>query len=1136
MKIKIDARRHSFAHTRTGRILRMLAGCLLLLCYFPAFAQEPGETRVSVNFNNISLKQAFKEMETQGKVKFVFNDESIAPYRVTLKADNQPLKAVIGNLLKNTSLDFQLRDNKVIIMERKKTGAVKMTMMQAQPTSVPATTLSMRRVRGKVLAADNNGPLPTATISARGAEGQHSVTDAQGEFVISLPPSARVLVITHIGYTPKEVVIGASESYVITLDVSQEKLNEVVVMGPFNRKAESFTGSSVTFTQEQLRAAGNQTLIQSLKILDPSFVQVVDNIAGSDPNTLPNLQIRGGSSLPGLQGEYSSMANAPLFILDGFETTLEKIYDLDMNRVASVTLLKDATAKAIYGSKAANGVVVVETKRPQAGKLRVSYTADLKVTAPDLSSYKLANASEKLQAEVNAGRYKSSYYHTTQALAEQYNTNYAAVVRGVNTDWLAQPVRTGIGQKHTISLEGGDEFFRYGADLSYNDTKGAMIGSDRKTTSVAVLLSYRVKKFVFRNNLTVGFNRSDDSPYGSFAQYSRLNPYWSPFDDNGNLKRVLGTFSTGSGTSNTYYNPMYDATIGTKNFSRYTDINNNFQAEWNLASSLKLVGRFSYNLHQSSREDFYPANSTRYTEYPDSMFFLRGDYTITDGRDVSLRSDLTLNYSRQLGDHLFFLNAGWNVADDAGETHGLQAQGFLNDRVDNISFAKQYLQNGRPLGTDAKSRETGLLSALNYSYDDRFLADLSYRRQGSSIFGADNKWGSFWSAGIGWNLHHERFLKDVSWLNQFKLRSSTGYTGSQNFNPYQAMSTYTYYTDTYYDNVVGAKLMALANKELKWQETQDYNIGVDLKAFERLSLRFDYFISNTNNLLTDLPLPGSTGFSTIKENLGGVQNKGIDATLSLKVMADRKTGSFLNLFVSAAGYKNKLVRISNALKSLNDQKEAARAASGATAPFIRYKEGESTTAIYAVQSLGVDPSTGREIFLKANGDKTFIWNADDQVRIGDSNPLLNGSFGFNTQYRGWGLNCAFTYRIGGQYYNQTLVDRVENVDIQYNVDQRVFSDTWKQAGDQSFFKAITTLPNRTLPTSRFVQDLNELVLSSLNITYDFKNAPFLKKSKMQRLRATLFTGDLFVLSSVKAERGLSYPYARTLSFSVQATF
>ncbi|MCK7554921.1 carboxypeptidase-like regulatory domain-containing protein [Chitinophaga sedimenti] len=300
---------------------------LLLLPSLYATAQQPEDSRLSVNFSNTPLKQALKEIEGKSTLKFVFNDESLAPYKVSLKATNEPLKQVLANVLKGTKLDFQLKDNKCIIVERKGVSAVKMTTTQAQPASVPMTSLAQRRLRGKVLAADNNAPLANASINVRGQENIHSMSDEKGEFVVVLPPSARVLVITHVGYNTKEVVVGPSDEYVVGLEVSQEKLNEVVVMGPFNRKQESFTGSSATFTQEQLRSVGNQNLIQSLKILDPSFVQIENNLAGSDPNTLPNLQIRGGSSLPGLQGEYSSMANLPLFILDGFETTLEKIYD-----------------------------------------------------------------------------------------------------------------------------------------------------------------------------------------------------------------------------------------------------------------------------------------------------------------------------------------------------------------------------------------------------------------------------------------------------------------------------------------------------------------------------------------------------------------------------------------------------------------------------------------------------------------------------------------------------------------------------------------------------------------------------------------------------------------------------------------
>ncbi|WEK17527.1 MAG: SusC/RagA family TonB-linked outer membrane protein [Candidatus Pedobacter colombiensis] len=1113
-----------------------LLSLLLILCPFISSAQKSEDTKISVSFNNITLKQAFSEIENKSKIKFIFNEEAVSPYRVTLKSKDESVKQVLINLLKNTKLDFQFKENKCIILDKKSVSSVKMGSTVTPPGQVPMATVSIRKIHGKIIASDNNLPLPNATLVIKEFEAISTQSDSKGEFSINFPANAKTIVITHIGFLTKEVQISASNEYTIVLEVVQQDLNDVVVIGPFTRKAESFTGSAATFSQEQLRSVGNQNIIQSLKVLDPSFIQIENNLAGSDPNTLPDIQIRGANSLPGLKGDYSGNPNVPLFILDGFETNLQKIYDLDMNRVASVTILKDASAKAIYGSRAANGVVVVETKRPEAGKLRVSYTADINLTLPDLSSYSLTNAAEKLQVELDAGRYKSVYYYSDQLLAEQYNRTNTDIARGVDTYWLSQPVRTGIGQKHTLSIEGGDPYLRYGADFTYNNIQGAMKGSDRKTTSGNIFLSYRFKNLMFKNTLTVGFNRSDDSPYGNFSAYTRLNPYWAPYDDNGQLKKVLGQFSTGFGTPISYYNPLYNASIGTKNFSKYTDITNNFQAEWSLSQAFKIIGKFGYTNQQNSREDFYPASHTRYIEYAEADFFKRGDYTITDGNDISIKSEVTLNYSRQLGKHLFFLNAGWNLYETSNQTHGTRAQGFLNDRVDNINFALQYAENSRPLGSDAKTRETGLLSALNYSYDDRFLADLSFRKQGSSVFGANNRWGNFWSVGIGWNLHKESFLEKLEWLNQLKLRTSTGYTGSQNFNPYQAMATYNYYTDTYYDNIVGAKLMALANNELKWQQTQDYNFGVDLRALERLSLRFDYYISNTNNLLTDLPLPGSTGFSTIKENLGEVQNKGIDATVSYKVLSNPKNGSFLSLFFSAGTNKNKLVKISNALKSINDEREAARAGAGNTAPFIRYKEGESTTAIYVVPSLGIDPTTGNEIFLKANGEKTYVWNANDQVSVGDATPKIRGSFGFNSQYKGWGLNCAFSYRLGGKYYNQTLVDRIENADIEYNVDSRVFTGTWKQPGDVTYFKRISVKPNKTYPTSRFVQEMNELLMSSLNTSYDFKDAAFLKKSGLQRLRVTLFTNDIFRIASVKTERGLDFPYARSLSFSVQATF
>jgi len=1094
-------------------------------------AQSVNQTKIDVDFKNIPLKQALDQVQKKTTFNLIFSEEMVAAYKVSLTAKGISVDQVLKSLLTKTDLYHVINGNKIIISKKAK--------QTISSTSIPMTNVggansTVKRIRGKVL-TPNDEPLVGVNIKSPEIAEAGFQTNANGEYSLTLPEQAKSLVFTFIGYTTKEVKIASSTEINVTLEREDKNLESVVVTGLFTRKAESFTGAASTFTQEQLRSVGNQNIIQSLKMLDPSFIQIENIAAGSDPNMLPDLQIRGGNSLPGLKGEYTGNPNMPLFILDGFETNLQKIYDLDMNRVASVTILKDAAAKAIYGSRAANGVVVVETKRPEMGKLRLSYTGDLNVTTPDLSSYSLTNASEKLQAELDAGRHSSPFNYSDQILNEQYNRIYTDVARGVDTYWLSQPVHTGVGQKHTLSLEGGDQYLRYGADFTYNNISGAMKESGRKTMSGNVFLSYRLNNFLFRNTITVTGNHAFDSPYGSYSAYSRLNPYWAPYEENGQIKKVLGTFTPIGAPTITFFNPLYDATLGTKNFSKYTDITNNFITEWSITKALKVIGRLGYTQKINTREDFYPANHTRYANFAEADFFKRGDYSITDGRDESIKTDITLNYSKMWGKHLFYFNGGWNLYETGTETHGFQAQGFLNDRVDNVNFAKQYLENGRPTGSDAKTRETGLLSALNYSYDERYLADLTFRRQGSSVFGSDNRWGDFWSAGIGWNVHKENFFEAKEWLGQLKLRASTGYTGSQNFNPYQAMATYNYYTDTYYDNIAGAKLMGLANDNLKWQQTQDYNFGVDVQLFTRLNLRIDYYISTTESLLTDLPLPGSVGFSSIKENLGEVRNNGLDAVISYRAFNDAETQSFLNVFVNLGTNKNKLIKISDALNSLNAEREATDRATS-TKPFTRYQEGQSTTAIWAVPSKGIDPITGSEIFMKSNGDLTYLWDANDQVAVGESTPKLRGSFGFNAQYKGWGLNCGFSYKLGGQYYNQTLVDRVENVDIAYNIDSRAFRGTWKQAGDEVFFKRIIATPTRTNPSSRFVQDFNELQFTSLNLSYDFRDTKFLKNSGLGRLRTTFFTNDIARIASVKAERGLEFPFARSYSFSLQATF
>ncbi len=594
------------------------------------------------------------------------------------------------------------------------------------------------------------------------------------------------------------------------------------------------------------------------------------------------------------------------------------------------------------------------------------------------------------------------------------------------------------------------------------------------------------------------------------------------------------------------YNPLINKTLNTKDVSKYTDITNNFYIEWNVFKDLKATGRIGFTSRTDESDIFYPRDHTMFRKenMTDEEYFKRGQYTKQNGKMTTLTTDVALNYSKTWNEkHVLFANTQWSLGETKSESVTFQAEGFANDKLDYITHAQQYLEGGKPSGSESVSRETSILASVNYSYDSRYLFDGNYRANASSLFGADKRWGHFWSLGIGWNIHNESFMQDFGWLQRLKLRASTGYTGSQNFNSYQAISTYKYYSDEVYDNIIGSYLMSLANPDLQWQKTQDNNVGLDLSVFGRVDLTFDYYIKNTSNLLTPVTLPPSAGFSSYTENLGKSQNKGFELQASVRAINNSDQDLHLNVFASLMHNTNKIKEINEALSSMNDSKDSDKGLNydqdtkeKTTKPSVRYAEGQSMSAIWAVRSLGIDPGTGNELFLTKDGDLTYTWDSDDQVVCGDELPKYTGTFGFNLDWKGFSVNTSFYYRLGGQMYNQTLVDKVENCDMNYNVDHRVYTGRWTTPGQKAEFKKMTDPNYFTRPTSRFVQDLSELQMTSLNIGYDFRNCKFMQKGIIERLKLSFYMNDVFRLSTVKTERGTDYPFARSFSFQLQATF
>ena len=1117
---------------------------LLVLGLTSVHATTFSQQKVNLNVKNVTLLHVLDLLQEQSEFSFLFSSEDVKNVtNLSVKAKNEDLFEVLRRCLQGTALSFEVNGDLVVLKLQAKTGEPEKKTLKVKGFVFDAKKLSMPGVTVKVVGTSIG-----------------TVTDARGWFQILLPMTHGKLEFSFVGYKSKQVDFTEKvDTLRVMLEENIEELEGVVVTGMFTRKAESFTGSASTFKREDILRAGNQNLIKSLKNLDPAF-QISENLEfGSDPNRMPDVQLRGQTSFANVRGDYEGNPNQPLFILDGFETTIEKVFDLDMNRVASVTLLKDAAAKAIYGSKAGNGVVVIETVRPKSGELRVYYSGDFGIEAPDLTSYDLMNAEEKLAYEVKIGMYSPDTHPGIITAHQSYKKVYDDVQRSVNTYWLSKPLHVGFSNKHSLTLEGGDEQMRYQFGVSYNSVSGVMKESGRNTLNANTTLSYTYRNLLFRNTIEFTRNWSKNSPYGSFAEYTSLNPYWAPYDDEGNLNRVFLVHS-GKDDNTSYsdievYNPLYNATLNTKDESNYTEIRDNFSMDWNISGALRVVGGFSYSRQENGADIYYPKNHTKFIHYDENgMSDRKGQYTKKDGYSENIAVQAGLNFNKTLGEHLFFANLTWNIATSNSRSTSTVGEGFGNDSMDDLSFATKYEKNGKPTGNNGKTREVGVIGALNYAYANRYLFDASIRKSASSVYGSDTRWGTFWSLGIGWNIYHEKFLEGNNWLTNFKLRASMGYTGTQNVDPAQARYRYDYY-DYSYGDMIGAQLVALANNKLKWQRNMDYNFGADIAIQRLLTLRAEYYIQVTDDLLSDISLPPSNGFTSYKENLGKIENRGFELAVALTPWRNEKQHAYVTFTATALHNENKIKKIYDIFKNSNDAQNSSleetydgyirdtevlkKYLNKYTKPATLYYEGCSMTAIWGMRSLGIDPATGQEMFLTKEGKSTYTWSAAEQVVVGDQTPKLSGTIGINAGYKGFTLSVACSYKLGGDLYNSSLIARMENVNGYENLDRRILK-AWQKPGDISPYKA--TIINGdaengfTKPTSRFVQKNNELYVSSVNVGYDFVGAKWLKKVALQRLKLSFYMNELLRLSSVDIERGTSYPFARNFSFSLQATF
>ena len=1096
---------------KTARALTTIGRCVMLAIWlilpFATFAQQQ---KVNIHVENGEIQNVFRQIKEQTGLNFIYDEDQVSTLSpVTLSMRDATVESVLKRLFDNTPFEYSYEKLSIVVKKRR-------TQLTTPTDEIQITGVVIDK---------NEEVIPGVSVIIKGTT-LGTATDINGKFVIRIPSRDNiVLQFSCIGMQKKEIAIKDDKELIVIMEESSEVIQEVVVTGIYSRNKESFTGSFSSYSKEDLKMVGTQNIIQSLRSLDPSMLVIESKQWGSDPNRMPDIEIRGKTSIVGLKTEFENDPNQPLFILDGVETTLETIVNLSMDRVASVTILKDAASTAIYGSKAANGVIVVETIQPRSGQLRLSYNGNYKIQFADLSDYNLMNAAEKLEFERLSGRYDDfSSYSNNVVLQKLYNERLAEVIRGVDTYWMSEPLRTVLNHSHNIYIDGGDNAMRYGLGIGYNNSNGVMKGSDRNVISANIDLTYRKKSLLFSNKFSLDVTHTEREPV-AFSKFAQANPYFRKKLENGYIPLWLE--DSGTQQNSAYIkNPLYEWTIKNTNIGNTIQLRDNFSIEWRIFTSLRATARLGLTKSVGRTEQF---KSPKHPDFLETEKLKQGSFSASSSESFSYNGDLNLAFGKIfIEKHQVNLVGGWSFNEHKKKSDGYRVVGFNDDLHQNPAFSTGFSDGQKPTYSLSKSRSTSFFLNANYSFMNRYLMDFNLRADGTSKFGANKRFSSTWAVGLAWNLHNEEFMRKLDIFTNFKIRASIGNPGNQNFDAYQAMKIYRYNVE--YQNMFGSSAIIdqFGNKNINWQRTLDKNIGVDLSILNnRVRLTLDYYRKNTDPLLISIPMPPSVGTSSINANAGRQISSGWNGSLFYTILRKQNMNwsMHLNFRTSKSEYRD----IGNKLQELNEL--------GSAQNLVRYYEGASPDDMWAVPSLGIDPATGREMFRKKDGTQTFVYSTDDEIVVGSSRPDVEGVIGSTFYYKGLSVSMSLRYRLGGQVMASALYSKVENIgrqQIYYNQDRRALHDRWQKPGDKAKFKSIKETSSTPM-SSRFVRTENTLAGESISIGYE-SNAKWVRYIGAEGITFRAYMNDIFRLSSFKEERGIDYPFARTISFSLNLRF
>lgn len=1135
--------------------------CTMLLILFlwgtsiVSIAQEVKKNTVTINVKNESVEKVLKRINKETNLNFFYDPAILSKASsVTLNVKDMPLQEVLNMLSVQTGLNFQRINNTISV--------------NWETNSKQLIQSPKEKITGTI--KDNNGdPVIGASIQVKNT-GIGTITDYNGQFSLSNVPENGILIISYIGYDTEEIPVNKKKNLQIVMKENTKQLEEIVVVAYGTAKKSSFTGSAEVVKQDRIE---KRVVADVSKALEGTVAGVQSTSGSGQPGSGASMVIRGFGSI--------SASNTPLYVVDGvpFDGALNTI---NPNDIESVTVLKDASAGALYGSRDANGVVMITTKRGERddNQISINLKANWGISSRAIPKYETVNEAEYLELAFEA--YKNELIYTegidpllagTQAIEvmkgmakgvlgynEEYNPFNMPLQELINPitgkinptaqlkyheDWKDElsnhnPLR----QEYQLSVTGGNKKTQYMISMGYLDEVGLLQTTEFERYTGRVNIDTQAKKW-FKTGFNASFAQTSTN-YNS-ASGSVISNLWYTSQIMAPIYPVYKHNTDGSLKTDANGNKIYDYgknRIALANSNAiallHEDKENNTRDNLSARTYIQLstnddeYGIFKgFSLMANLGLDYFNTHEMSYSNpYTGNAATTAGSLTKAVQRQLSYTFNQLLTYQRNIRSHSLDVMIGHEYYELKQQFLGAQKTGFPFGGLYELSAAATL--SGASSQTDKYAIES-FLSRVNYNFAQKYYFSASFRTDGSSRFHKDSRWGKFWSLGTSWRISEESFMKKYDWVNNLTLKASFGSQGNDNIGSYYAYQSL-YNMGLSNGSLNGAGINSLENKDLKWEKNENLNIGIEARLFNRLSLTAEFFNKHTKDLLLNMPKATSSGFDAYPANIGSMRNMGLDVTATVDIL--KNSDLKWTLIAMGSHIRNKILKLA-------DKPEII---SGSNI----FKEGETVNSFYLPISAGVDPLTGNQLYWVDHDKNSNIvskYKTDDVTLtansreiVGNRIPDLYGSITNDFSYKGIDFSILTTYSIGGEMLDG-VYGSMMNVGYKGYVWHKNALRRWQQPGD------ITDIPKimwdqQLRVTDKDLINASYFAIKNITLGYTFPK-DWLTKIKMDNIRVYATANNLALFSHLKGMDpqynftgtvGYTYTPSRTYSIGIDIKF